>query len=250
MRFKAIIFDLDGTAFPNTKEARISRDLIKTIRTAQRKFVLSAATGRVLDLCRPVLKELEIRDLSIISGGTQIINPLTEEIIWEEVISQQEVKEIIEILKPFPYEIFFSDEMSSTTAERKKPQVERFINVKYVCLEDSYKIIEKLKALTLIVPHKVRSWKRGAYDIHITNAKATKSHAIEILLEKLDLKKDEVIGVGDSDNDLPIFESVGFKVAVGNATKILKEKADYIAPSVEEDGLVKVIEERLIGQIH
>ena len=37
---------------------------------------------------------------------------------------------------------------------------------------------------------------------------------MEILLKKLGLNKEEVIGVGDSDNDLPIFDSVGYKVAM------------------------------------
>lgn len=41
---------------------------------------------------------------------------------------------------------------------------------------------------------------------------------------------------------MPLFESVGFKVAMGNAPKELKEIADYVAPTVQEDGVADVIE--------
>ena len=43
------------------------------------------------------------------------------------------------------------------------------------------------------------------------------------------------------DNDLPMIEYAGFGVAMANAPEQLKEKADYVAPSCDEDGLVDVI---------
>jgi hydroxymethylpyrimidine pyrophosphatase-like HAD family hydrolase len=61
-------------------------------------------------------------------------------------------------------------------------------------------------------------------------------------LQLLGVDKDTVIGVGDTDNDLPLFESVGFKIAMANGTEKLKRSADYIAPSVDEDGLAFIID--------
>ncbi len=53
--------------------------------------------------------------------------------------------------------------------------------------------------------------------------------------------RNEIIGVGDSYNDFPLLMACGLKVAMGNAAPELKEIADYIAPTVEEDGVVDVI---------
>jgi len=56
------------------------------------------------------------------------------------------------------------------------------------------------------------------------------------------IKPQEIIGVGDGPNDYPLLMGSGFKVAMGNAVPELKEIADFIAPSVEEDGVATVIE--------
>jgi len=58
----------------------------------------------------------------------------------------------------------------------------------------------------------------------------------------LDIKKEEIIGVGDGDNDLPLFDSVGLKIAVGNATEKLKAAADEIVADADKDGLAQVIQ--------
>lgn len=52
----------------------------------------------------------------------------------------------------------------------------------------------------------------------------------------------EIIGIGDHYNDFPLLMACGFKVAMGNAVPELKAIADYIAPSVENNGLADVLE--------
>lgn len=52
-----------------------------------------------------------------------------------------------------------------------------------------------------------------------------------------------MIGVGDGYNDYPMLEACGLKVAMGNAVDELKVIADIVAPSIEQDGLAKVIED-------
>jgi hydroxymethylpyrimidine pyrophosphatase-like HAD family hydrolase len=79
-------------------------------------------------------------------------------------------------------------------------------------------------------------------DVHITHAQATKQHSIQVLIESLGLDSSEVIGIGDSANDLPIFKATGHRIAMGNAEAILKGQADEIAPHVDDDGLAQIIE--------
>ena len=56
------------------------------------------------------------------------------------------------------------------------------------------------------------------------------------------VQAENVMGIGDSENDLPMFANVGFRVAMGNAYSCLKEQADYIAPDYREDGVADAIE--------
>ena len=46
-----------------------------------------------------------------------------------------------------------------------------------------------------------------------------------------------ILGIGDSINDLPMFEGCGLRVAMANAADQVKAQADYITLSNEEDGV-------------
>lgn len=65
------------------------------------------------------------------------------------------------------------------------------------------------------------------------------------LLEILDIKKEEAIAIGDDNNDLSMFEQVGYKIAVSNAIDIVKEKADEITLSNDENGVAVFLEKLL-----
>ena len=62
------------------------------------------------------------------------------------------------------------------------------------------------------------------------------------LAEKLGLRRDQVMAVGDSGNDLSMIEDAGLGVAMGNADERVKRAADRTAPSNNEDGIAQVLE--------
>jgi HAD superfamily hydrolase (TIGR01484 family) len=246
MEIKAIIFDLDGTAIPNKKEGMPSQRLIDTVGKAQKKIKVSVATGRTLSNVRPILKALKITSPCVIAGGTQIINPLTEETLWKKELSADQVRDIILVCKPYSYKVWISDQGD---ASPKKEDIvirqEQIIYLMAVSKEDTKIIMKELEKIPNIVAHEVKSWTPGHIDIHITHNEATKKHALLILLKLDYVDKQNVMAIGDGNNDLPLFEIAGYKVAMGNAMYRLKKAADYITDSVEDDGLAKAIEEKL-----
>ncbi len=241
--YKAVIFDLDGTAIPNKREGKPSEALIKTVSLLHKKAVkVSAATGRPYFLAKPIIETLQIVDACIVSGGTQIVDPVSNEVLWEKDMDASQVEEIVNIALPYPYNIYFTDDKKSIPAKEKKIiQRERIIYIMHVNPVDTDKIIRELGNVPDIVYHRVISWTSGDFDIHITHKEATKKHALEILLEKEKFHKNEVVVAGDSNNDLPLFELAGYKIAMGNGSDELKKKADIIAPTAEEDGLANVL---------
>ena len=78
-------------------------------------------------------------------------------------------------------------------------------------------------------------------DVYFSHSNATKQHAVFELANILGISNDEIIGIGDGYNDFPLLMGSGLKVAMGNAVSELKEIADYIAPTVDDDGLADVI---------
>ena len=55
--------------------------------------------------------------------------------------------------------------------------------------------------------------------------------------------KEEIVVMGDGANDFPMFEMSGYKVAMENGNEMLKEKADYITTTNNQDGVAKALEE-------
>lgn len=82
----------------------------------------------------------------------------------------------------------------------------------------------------------------------IANIDSNKGIAVKKMLEILNIKKEETIAIGDDNNDLSMFEQVGYKVAVNNAIDIVKEKADEITLSNDEDG-VAIFLDKLLKEI-
>lgn len=73
-----------------------------------------------------------------------------------------------------------------------------------------------------------------------------KSNAVEFLCKKWGIKKDEVLTIGDQNNDIELLKSGGIKVAMGNATPELKECADFITDTVDNNGFVKAVNKFVI----
>jgi len=84
--------------------------------------------------------------------------------------------------------------------------------------------------------------KSTPYFCEFSNREGTKGLALSYLIKKMGIKKEEVLCIGDQNNDIELLEAGGTKVAMGNGTKELKEISDYITSTVEEDGFIKAIE--------
>ena len=83
--------------------------------------------------------------------------------------------------------------------------------------------------------------KTSPFTIEVLHKKSSKGEGVRILAEKLNIKREEVICIGDSGNDKHMIEYAGLGVAMGNAFPEIKEIADYITLTNEEDGVAHVI---------
>ncbi len=250
MKFKAIIFDLDGTAVPSFMEGMPSKVLVDTILKAKGKIKFSTASGRSANHCKDIWRVLEIEDPCIVSGGSQIINPVNQEIIWQQNLPAGLIPKIVEIASSYTEKFGVNGVFLNSKKDQDKfPDTATIVVALGVNKDQSQELVDKLLKLNDIAVHILVSWiNDSTWDIHVTHQLATKKHAIEKLIEILKVKKEEVIGIGDGNNDLPLFESVGYKVAMGNAVDILKQSADYITDTLENDGMAKFIEEKILEE--
>ncbi|MCC6711705.1 MAG: HAD family phosphatase [Candidatus Pacebacteria bacterium] len=247
MKTKAIIFDLDGTAIDSPGQKLPSKELVAVVNDLKSQYFLAAATGRCWTFAKDIIQTLELEDLCIISGGTQICNPKTGEIVWQKDITPQALEQVISIFskngeQKLIFNDYTEDDYFNGGVYPKNFDLTQRVNwLSQSFVPDSLanQLRDELNLVDGITCVMVVSQKPGCRDLHIVNVEATKEHAITELLSRLDVKKEHTIGIGDGHNDLHLFNSVGTKVAMGNAVDDLKEVADLIIGDVREDGLAK-----------
>ncbi len=80
----------------------------------------------------------------------------------------------------------------------------------------------------------------------ITNKLANKGRALDSLIHYWGIDKEQTISFGDSANDIPMLKASGIGVSMGNAVSQVKDIADYITLSNDEDGVAEYIETYLL----
>ena len=86
----------------------------------------------------------------------------------------------------------------------------------------------------------------GSKYVEIFAKNTSKGTALNALASRLGIAKEEIACIGDSANDLPMFEAAGLKIAMGNAVPELKKKADIVTYSNHIDGAAKAIEQYIL----
>jgi HAD superfamily hydrolase (TIGR01484 family) len=248
--YKALVVDVDGTLVSNEFGGKISQKVRETIIKSRAHITFSIASGRPLERVTFIFDELGLKNPCIVSGGAQIVDPVTRDILWEQPILPKDTTIVTAALATLPNKIWVIDSQKESLFDRKMP-VKRPLSffIPRILEEKADALIHYLSPRKNVSVTKVVAYHEGCVAIQINHAKATKQHAITKLAELLQIKDVDIIGVGDGHNDFPLFEACGLKIAVGNAITSLKEKADYVAPSVSEDAIAHVIEKFIFKSV-
>ncbi len=120
-------------------------------------------------------------------------------------------------------------------------------------------ILKKIKEITdieiLDVSHMSRKLiKQGTEEIaleyfytEITSKNVDKWNALEMLIEMLNITKDEVITIGDNANDVKMIQNAGLGVAMGESAPYIKEQANIVTESNDNDGVAKILQQYLLN---
>ena len=112
-----------------------------------------------------------------------------------------------------------------------------------VMMIDEPEILDKAIArIPDAVREKYTVLKSAPYFLEILNKRVTKGTGVHALAETLNIKPEEVMAIGDQENDIAMLEYAGVGVAMDNAIPSVKEVADFVTKSNLEDGVAYAIE--------
>jgi len=247
VKYKAIILDLDDTTVVAGKKSFPTSRVTKAIAKAKERIHVGIATARPFLEAKPVMDHLKLSGPCVINNGTQIYDPVLKKMIREVELPAGALEKVYALCQKHHLQIFLYEgkldyEYFGTTIPQKALSI-------YLPKIDPKKIDEFVKLFAVeshIHVQKIPAWDARFMAIHIAHAEATKLHGIVEVARILDITTEEIIGVGDGYNDFPLLMACGLKIAMGNAVPELKAIADFVAPTVSDDGVATIIEKFIL----
>ena len=255
---KMVATDIDGTILGNNFE--FSPAVINCIKDLTNKGIkVVLVTGRMHLAALKLAKKLNITT-PIVSYQGGLIKEQNGNTLYEKTLNPERAKEVIKWAKENNIHInLYMDDylyVENDNIAIKRYTGERFIPYE-VCNFDDLEIknVNKILAIDFENPDKVTGWveylkkqmpelyivKSTPYFCEVSSPEAKKSCAVEFLSKYYNIKKEEILSIGDQDNDIELLKAGGIAVAMGNASEKLKACADYITDSIDNDGFVKAI---------
>ena len=141
-------------------------------------------------------------------------------------------------------------ELRVNQLERVTPKsIKEYVNfpvAKYLLAGEPQKIEKAEPLFKEVAGDKLNVFRSDPFFLELLPPKIDKAYALQKLIQKLGIKREEVIACGDGYNDITMLQFAGLGVAMENATEQTKKAADYITLSNDDDGVAFVIQKFIL----
>lgn len=268
MKYKVAAFDLDGT-LTNTEKKVTPATKARLKEAAALGITIVLASGRPLIGMKRVAQELDLAGLGgylIAYNGGEIYDCREQRAIFRAAVPAEYYGGLCALAREYGVQPLTYTETSVLAETDREAYVrkEAYNNTIPITVVDRLeehirrpvtKLMavgepEKLQGLRGVLERKYGErlgiFFSEPYFLEIVPKGIEKANALEQLLGTLKLGREQLIAFGDGLNDIPMLSYAGFAVAMGNAYPEVKERADYITGSNEEDGVASAIEKLIL----
>jgi Cof subfamily protein (haloacid dehalogenase superfamily) len=120
---------------------------------------------------------------------------------------------------------------------------------KIVGTSEDYALVEQCESdLKTALGQRASAVRSQPYYLDVTNARANKGTVVHFLAGYLNVPVNEIASIGDMANDIQMFHASGLSIAMGNATQAVKDEADAVTESCDEEGFAKAVERFILGK--
>jgi len=273
--YKLFCTDMDGTLLNDKKE--ISERNLKAIREAHEKGVkVVVCAGRMFTSADFFSDLLGVKTPVIASNGAFIREKDRDEVIYKALLGKENSFKVLNVCKKYgiypnfhTYNTVFTEEVNYSSAgyakfnnllpEGKKITItlvkdwEEIFNkyeneiLKCIAVDKDGDKIERAKG-ELSKQNSLEVVSSFEKNFEAMNRGVSKGRAVEILAQYYNIAKEEIICIGDNENDISMIDYAGLGVAMANGEECAKKAAKYIADSNNDDGVAKVIEKFILNK--
>lgn len=275
---KLLVLDVDGTLFGS--DGKVSMSSIEAMKKAQEKGItIMLASGRdYSSLPLDQLKDVDIPYV-ITCNGSAAYKTDTKEALYEECLDTEEMQKVFAYV--LERGIHLNVQMNGGNYTEKKCQsyirnmavpdyVKEVLDDTCEPVNDIVEFVRKNEVDILKVTLNFQIKEDGEYlnreevnqylkklpDIHVVDggfanlefnkAGVSKASGIRFMSKYLGIPKEDIMAIGDSENDIEMLKEAGLGIAMGNALDEVVAVADDVTTSNNEDGVAKAIGKYLL----
>jgi len=265
MTIKLIAIDLDDTLLDN--KLAVSPRACEAIRKAMSRGVtVTIATGRMYCSALVYAKQLKLDVPLITYNGALIKSCLSGETLLHQPVERELALEVLDLCREHNWYIqtYMNDKLYVKEQDEHAAYYQRFSGTPANAIGDRLYAAEQ--APTKMLAMSTAEDIKAAYNIvktrfdnqltvaiskptflEITHPQANKGRALAFLADKLQIRQEEVMALGDSGNDLDMIKYAGWGVAMGNASAAVKAAARLETLSNDADGVAEAIEKYVLN---
>lgn len=260
MKYRLVAADMDGTLL-NTA-GHITEATADAIRRAQcAGAIFTVSTGRPPQGIRKYRNEVELNGPVIAYNGAMILRGDTEEVLYEQGLTGEDAAHVLRLGRKFGTTMciwagnqLYGSPLNERVHEYKKlsgvepleaPSDEALTDIgvtKILWYDEPERIAELQKELGSEVFEELQYCTSKPCFLEFFSSKASKAAAMQRLGMIYDIPREEMIAIGDGENDLSMLRYAGLGVAMDNAPASVKSQVQYITKSNDEDGVGEVLD--------
>ena len=242
---KLIALDMDGTLLDDAGE--VTQENRDTIKEAQKSGVhVIVSTGRSLITCQDYVESLELSSYLITGNGSEIWQP-NGELLERTNVDPEQIQWMTDLARQYQTKIWAA--ATNRVWRREMPEdIENHIWLKFgfEIQEDDVRntILEHLHSRSQFFEISNSS----PINIEVNARGVNKAKGIDSVCSRLGLSMSQVMAIGDSLNDMAMIKAAGLGVAMGNAQEIVKDSADWVTFSNNDNGVAHAIQTWVLGR--
>lgn len=260
MTYKMVVIDVDDTLINDHREVTPATQ--QTLeRAVEQGIIVTLATGRMYASAHKIANQIHLNVPIVTYQGSLVKNLIDGEVLYERSVPKQTARFLFEYATKHQLHIqaYHDDILYAPTDNERVKAYAEMSNIPYT-VEPNFERLMDLPLTKILFYEDPSDCDRIAEDlqdvigddVHITKSKpffleflhkeGTKGHAVKYLAEHFNIPLEQVIAIGDSWNDYEMIDIAGLGVAMGNAIDALKEAADFVTLTNNEDGVKHVFD--------
>lgn len=263
MTIKILAVDMDGTFLNSKKQYNKARFFKQYEKLKQNNIHFVVASGNQLAKLITYFPEISHEIAFIAENGAHVVDA-GQEIAFAH-LSQQQYIEILKAIDPIytstmvicgKQSAYVHTSMNAEDHAKVARYFERLTVIDdFYVLDDlvckitftaqeneSFAIFEHFQKQSFVADKVLVPVSSGFGFIDLILPDQHKAHGLKLLLQKWQVESDQVVAIGDNNNDIQMIKAVGYGFAVENAVQALKAVAPYTTVSNEEEGALQVID--------